>query len=464
MPKERVQFVDSISDTAVIRLSLSDGGFGVLKDGTSLNPPTISRATTNSLMEDGSTIRASAYDNRVIILHLELDHPDAATAATQLQKLNRELDRPTNFLRYQPDPSIPAVYFRTFRAADYTQDHDHGINRYDLTCTIPAEPFALGLKEAAGTFSVSNNPANTGANGKFFELTALKGDVETPLQLTFTGSQVTAKQAVIGVRRRGTPSAMPFFLQAEAMTMGTDTTTQANNAVYSGSGNNSTKTTFATPSLTKRLSTTAFPTSPDINARGTYRVFARFDDDLGSLSTYTAQLRHGARGIINDEVTIPNVFNFYTMVDLGLIQLPEGVDPITNGPSGTEYAVAGVPLEIWTSRQAGAGQLICDYLLFMPADDRLCFINWNTGSPTSFVFDGYTRGVYGLDASGRIADVPTPSYVGDVPLVSPGSVTNRICYINEATFNPQNDDALANNVSITVAYWPRYLYVRPLTT
>jgi hypothetical protein len=308
---------------------------------------------------------------------------------------------------------------------------------------------------------VSNNPA-AGSLGKFFEMTGIQGDVETPIIMKFTGSEVTARQAIIAVRRRGTPSGLPFFVQAESLTMGTDTTTQANNAAFSGSGNNYTQTTFGTSSLAKRLSSAFFPGTAGVDVRGTYRVFARLSGSAGS-TTYTVQLKHGVRQIANDIKTLTNVFTNMTMIDLELMQFPEGLDPVSNGPSGSELVVAGVPFEFWASRVSGSGQLQCDYFLFMPADDRLSLVNWGASSPTTFVYDGYARGVYGLDTFGQVTDTLTSYHTGDVPMITPG-VTNRICYINETTLNPPVQDHVSTTITINVSYWPRYLYVRPVST
>lgn len=461
MPVEVLEFVDSISASATVRLTLTTDPWRVLFDGTSFPPPPIARSIQKSSTQDGAFIRSSTYDNREIILRLMLKHASTTTAATQLQLLNRELDRPSNFLRYQPDANIPAVYFRTYRSADYQQQHDHGLNLYNFTLTIPADSFAYGLPVNAGPFAVSNNPA-AGSLGKFFDLTSIQGDVETPIQMKFTGSEVSGRSAVIAVRRRGTPSLMPLFIQAEALTMGTDTTTQANNAAFSGTGNNFTQTTFVTSTLVQRLSSSFFPGTANSNARGTYRVFARLSGSTGS-TTYNVQLKHGARVISNKVVPLVNVFTNATCVDLGLIQLPEGFDPQANGPSGQEFVVAGVPFSLWAQRVSGSGQLIVDYFIFMPADDRLSFISWGGSSPTTFVYDGYVKGIYGLDGFGQITDIQNAYFKGDVPMIYPG-VTNRICYINDVTTNPPVSDGVASTVTINVTYWPRYLYVRPVST
>lgn len=467
MGAERIQFVDSISATAAVRLSLSTAPWKVLFNGTDVTPPPLRRSVNQTLLTDGAIIPAAAYDNRMLRLHLQLDSADRAVSATQLQALHRELDRTTNILRWQPEPTLPPVYFRTFRAPDYDPGtSDHGINLYDITLSIPAEPFALGHRVDVGTATVSNDPINTGSNGKFFDISSVQGDVETPLQIRMTGSDATGRQTLFAVRRRGTPSAMPFFLQCEAMTLGTDATTAANSASYSGAGNNNVSVSFATATLAQRLSTAAFPSSASVDARGTYRVFLRALANGGfpPSGTFVAQLRHGVRQTINKSATFTRIaaLNQMQMVDLDLVQIPEGYDPGGNGPEGVSLSAAGVQLNLYMSRSSGTTAIL-DYLLFVPADDTWCMVEWGVSTPTTFVFDGYSRSIYGLDASSNVADIITPHFVGDPPMVSPG-VTNRVVVVRDVIPQTSSADAPATTYGVTTSYWPRYLSVRPVST
>lgn len=465
MPQGTIGFVDSVSLTAANRLIFSKP-WTVMVEGTDLSPPPFRRSWNSTLLADGATVPDSAYDNRLIRLRVILDHGDPLTSATQMQLLIRELDRPNNILRWQPEISLPPVFFRTFRAPDYEPVVDHGINLYDIKLVIPAEPFAFGIREDQGPFTVSNDPINTGSNGKFFDITGVKGDVETPLQLRMAGTDATQRQTLFAVRRRGTPSAMPFFLQAEAMTLGTNAALVAGGTGFSGAGNNTVDVTFGTSTLVNRLSTTAFPVTGSVDARGLYRVFCRTNVSapLPPNASMTIQLRHGTRATVNSEVAVSRVdaLSQTRMVDLGLVQIPEGFDPIANGPENSALQVAGVPLNIYASKITGTSMTL-DYLLFVPADDSLCIVNWGTSSPTSFVLDGQNRAIYGLDASGRVADIATAYFTGGLPKVSPG-VTNRIVVIRDVVPSTGNADAPATTYPINVSYWPRYLYVRPVST
>lgn len=464
MTLERIQFVDSISSTATVRLSLSAEPWRVLLAGTDVSPPPLRRSVVSTLLADGSIIPAASYDNRTVTLHLQLDASSPDVAATQIQLLHRELDRQTNILRWQPEPSLPAVYFETFRSPDTTDVVDHGINLYDFTIAIPAKPFSLGERENLSNAVVSNDP-NAGS-GRFFDIAAgtIKGDVEVPLRVTIAGSSVVGRQSLFATRRRGTPSAAPYALQAETLTMGTDTTVvgatdaSGGGASPSGAASNSVQTTFSNNGYIVRLSTTAFPAAPSVDARGTYRVLAKV---RGATSVFTMKLEHGIRAIQNNSVTATLTSNVYTYVDLGLVQMPEGVDPITDGPGGLPLSVVGVPLKFYATRVSGAGFLIWDHFLLVPADDKFGIVQWGSTTPTSFVIDGASRSIYGVDGSGRVADIGSTAITGDFPTVSP-NVANRVSYVNDVTPNMSTSDPVASTVTLALSYWPRYLTVRPV--
>lgn len=471
MPGERIEFVSAVSATATVRLSLTAAPWAVLFEGTDVSPPPIRRTVASSMLTDGASIPAAAYDNRIVKLALDLRAATPALAATELQRLNRELDRPTNILRWQPEPSVPAVYFRTFQASDYGAEIDHGVNRYSLVISLMAEPFSLGLREDITAAVVSNDPA-AGSNGRFFDVTGVKGDVETPLRITVTASTVDQMQSLFATRRRGTPSAAPLFVQCESMVMGTDTATSSALAatMSPGSGTSSALCTFATTStLATRVSLSAlFPTTASVDVRGTYRVFVRCDTTVSDTDSYTFQLKHGNRLIANRAVGIVTGMARPVMIDLGLVQFPEGSDPVTDGATGAELSVAGMTLQLLASRTSGSGQVHFDYMLFIPADDRLSIVNWGvyqSSTTTSFVYDGYQRMVYALSSGGAVADAKQAGFVGDPPMVSP-NVTNRVYFVRDVNSAAlaANADAYNTTVTLNCSYWPRYLSIRPITT
>ena len=104
---------------ANVRLDLNDGiTWGVNYEGTDFSPPPLKQAWSNTLLTDGERLSAAAYANRTINLNMDLMVSTQDGIAAELQKLWRELNRPSNFLMYQPEGAANPVYFRTLRSSD----------------------------------------------------------------------------------------------------------------------------------------------------------------------------------------------------------------------------------------------------------------------------------------------------------------------------------------------------------
>lgn len=468
-----IAFVDSITTTPTVRLTLDGGDWSLQADGTDFSPPSLRRAIVQTLLADGALIPSAAYDNRVVTLRLYCTALTDDAAATAVQNLSRELDRPKNILMYQPGTSQP-VFFRTLRA-DFTAIQWDPVAKF-ATVHIPAEPFAYGPKETLAPVTVQNDPALT--NGCYFDVTSVKGDVETPLLVSLPGSSTTfatRPTSLLAARRRGTPASAPFVLQAESLTLGTDTTLQANDPAMSGSGSNFARVSFATDTtLTTRLSGTV-GAAPGVDLRGTYRVLVRIRNTAAM--DISMQLVWGPSFALvgNDEVTPPkqtgsffNVGSWY--IDLGLMQVPAGGDPVHDGYSGTELAVDPAPFQLKIRRASGTNTIDIDHLLFVPADDRMLLIRWPNikaaAAADVAVVDGSHEQVVMLWTSGgtRIANSRPVELSGGFPMVSPG-VANRVYLVRSIGIPGQSDsDAITGTTSITPSYYPRYLYVRPVTT
>ncbi|MFG1776609.1 hypothetical protein ACGFIG_09290 [Micromonospora sp. NPDC049048] len=313
---------------------------------------------------------------------------------------------------------------------------------------------------------VSNDPASA-TNGLCMDVTGIKGDMPTPLHLVVASGVAGAgrRRSGLAVRRRGTPSAVPLVLQAEAMTQGTDTTTQANSAVMSGSGNNFSRITFSTqPGLTQRLSTAKFPAAASVDARGTYRVFARVRQNTAGDSIDVRLRWGGADALIsNSNVRLPqNTLIHY--VDLGLIQVPSGYDPTTRGPSGVELATEGVSLAVDARRVLGAGTLDVDVLLLWPADDRASYVLWPetaTGVTDFWLEGGPAPQAYARNSSGQVMSTQAIEIAGGGLMVSPG-VTNRVFFARDLGTSATGGDDVTATTVLSGSYWP--LYLRPATS
>jgi hypothetical protein len=301
--------------------------------------------------------------------------------------------------------------------------------------------------------------------GLHFNVTDVKGDVETPLHLRLSTSTVL-RQPVFAVRRRGTPSAMPFVLQAESMTPATDTALAASNdPAMSGAGQNYLRVSFATnTSMVARASINPWPAAPSGDVRGTYRVLARVRRNTGS-DAINLQLTWGngtGANVSGDIVALPTVgFTDPIYVDLGFVQFPTGQDPVTD-MSGEVLPVRGMQIVLQAQRATGAGSLDIDFLAFVPADDRLMIatIHPDFGG-TAQILDSARTMLYGVGSAGEVRPAVPAQIVGGPPMVSPGQ-TNRIVYLPNILSGASA--AVTDTTQVTPFYWPRYLHVRPVAS
>jgi hypothetical protein len=468
----QVQFVQAIAASPTVLLDLNNGSpWRTLANGTDLSPPPLNRALAGSLLMDGQTVSAAAYDNRVVTLVLQMQGTitdDAA--ATAMQALVRQVDMVDNILLWQPNTTAP-VFFRTLRSA---------INNVvwepvEKTATVQllAEPFAYGLMETIADATINNDPAAV-SNGMYFDVASPKGDVETPLFLGFrsTGSTGSATDtsngvtAALAVNRKVDVTAAPFVLQCEAMSQVLNTTVQPNDAAMSGAGNNFSRCTFATTSGT-RLSVAPFPAVGSASVRGTYRVFIRVRKSVSADTIQVRVVSGSSRISFTGDYTTVAVGTVPQWVDLGQLPFPGGIDPIEDGFSGTPLVVDGWPaINIDANRVTGTGNLDLDCLLFIPADDRFSLITWPASgtSGTKFVCDPNKQIAYGVTSGGAVTTATAPIVNGRLPYITPGQ-TNRVVFMRDAppTVRAGGDDITLTTV-VSPYYWPRYLYVRPATT
>jgi hypothetical protein len=328
---------------------------------------------------------------------------------------------------------------------------------------LRAEYAGYGLLETpVSGVTVSTDPA-AGSNGCFVDVTGVKGDVETPAYIRWPAAGVTlARRTMFAVRRRGTPSSAPFLFQAEALTQGTDTTTQANDANFSGSGNNYSRCTFTTATMQTRLSTTAIGTS-GVNLRGRYRVFMRYRKNSPTTDPINLQLRWGdaaSSALIDNDVYATRSTGLIVAADLGEVSIPAGFDPVTD-PSGVELPVSNAfQFQLRAERTSGTSTIDFDFLVFVPADDRLAILEWQKSSD-DYILDARDNSAHARDGSDNVLSIKAPPLVGGLPMLSPNQ-TNRIYMFR--VINDLQSWSLTTTAGVSVSYWPRYLTVRPAST
>ncbi len=455
-----IRFVTGGVGSTTAALDLTAAPWQVLKDGTTCPPPPLKVQAADSLMSDGAPITASSYDNREINLSLQLDATTPGASATERQKLNRILNGGTATLMWQPDTTTPAVWFRCWRSPDYEANDDYGIGVHRFQVQVRAEPFAYGAVEALGTYTVANNPV-AGTNPCHFDVTAVAGDVETPLWMSVQDSDFDASQFVVATRRRGTPSNNIWFFQAEAAPgYGPDTSIQANSATFSGAGSNYVRTTFSTtPGETGRITVwyPAFSFTASTEYRGTYRMYARIRKNT---SGDVIKIRRDYGTTI---ATVSTSSTSPTVVDLGLVTLPSHSTGMNDG-YGAEVPSTPKSFAVLAQRVSGSGTLDWDYFFFVPADTELAVIT-TADAGYRYVLDGPNRSVHMIEPTGsglHSTDQNTPRYDGALPMLSPGSQTTRVFILNG--LSPSYSPSLGSTAVFTCKYWPRYLGVRPVST
>lgn len=225
-------------------------------------------------------------------------------------------------------------------------------------------------------------------------------------------------------------------------------------------GSNFVRTTFATNTLITRATVTV-PTATSSEAlKGRYRVFVKV---RRSAATSAFTMRYhvpGGSDVFGPQVSYDvGLPNSVWMMDLGIVEFPSpGPAPAGIGYSGLTAGHSQPTLEIQAKRDSGALPLDMDYVVLMPADERMCSFR-QVSSMGYIVLDGPQDMTYGMAAgtspfgaavSDRIVDnngglVPR---IGGLPMLVPGAV-NR-WHVLRATH-----DVTATS-TWDVSYWPRW--------
>lgn len=485
MAADVLKFVDAISASPTTRLDMTeDGGSGWRLTSFVANPPRLRRAASNNAMRDGGIVSSSSYENRVLTITFSLVNAAQDTNATEIQKLARELDRETNLLKWQPNGLTKPVFFKTFRSDVTTLDYLWSAKAFhNITIEVLAEPFALGLLQTVGPYTVTNDPA-AASRGHYFDIAAADAIGDVPADIVIKNATAAPCGLVLATRQHGTPSDLTFFMQAESLTNSTDTTNPggAADAVMSGTAlTNYKRTTFATDAtMTIRVRDWSprdadYTDAEGIAIRGTYRVMAavRRSDATSVINVRWSRESTTETG---ETVALPLTTD-RQLVDLGLISF--GMDLPTK-PGGAAVGETPVwidnPVHFEAQRVSGAGTLDWDYFVLVPADEaqlRWESSNSTTDSTYDLIIDGALEAVYYMYASTDPFDGTAVLYSGagqgilsgGFPKLLPNQINRFYLYLFNTpavagTFELQKSDTAA----ITLYYYPRYLFIRPSAT
>jgi hypothetical protein len=457
-------FVDQPVASPTVLLNMNDGATWKTLGGDffKLPAPPLKRSIAANAMSDGGVVSSAAYDLRTLTFTLELTAATEAGREAQMDALKAQLAKPTNLLMFQSELSANPVFFRTLRSDDYNLDTQFiPTTTWRVDCNILAEPFAIGIRRDLATVTVTNDPAAASVPSRW-DMTGIVGDSPTPAFIRIGTALGPGNPVILAQRTANNPTAVTVFAQAEAGTMGTDTTVQANDTGMSGSGSNFVRCSFSTSSsLVTRLTVTA-PTATDAAAlRGRYRVYARTRTSAtGSNFTvrYVSNVG-GANSVNGPQVSFDSLASTeFRYTDLGVLEFPgPGPIPAAMGYSGLAAQVATQPLGIQIQRNSGTGTLDIDHIYLMPADERLSITSRNAQVTNSYlVIDGPSEMAYGMAPSttpfGSTRTVDggggLVSMMGGSPMLVPG-VTNRWYML-------RGGSGVTTTSPVDVSYWPRW--------
>lgn len=477
-----LRFVDSVAASPTVRLNLNDETTWTTQS-FDCPSPSLTRAASRNAMRDGISVASSSYDGRILTIRLLLQRSTQDLSATQVQALARELDREKNILQWQPTGATKPVFFTTYRSSmgNVKQWTTQAATR-EFEFELLADPFALGLRETLGPYTVNNDPAHA-TNGCYVDVTGVIGDVEAPCLIEDTGT-LTGAGGVLYLAKRTVPSGetasdLIFRLQAESKTGGTATNPGgAANPAYSGTAStnyvslNIPAGTSATPVIWDVL--TGKTVGQKRSTRGRYRVMAI----VATPSTVEWRARDSRDAFTDSTVawrTFPNDGQ-PLWADLGLVDInPDGKVAgglAAKGPSGP------FSLEIDAKNPTGGTLGVnVDAVVLLPADEAQVVIRFFGTAGTSLVYDGIGDGdqffarTSGSDLWAGTAEIRERLAAGGaLGNLTPG-LTNRWVV---ARSGAGTDGAVPptyywpfypTNVStLTFHYFPRYVNVRPAST
>ena len=441
------KFVDSPTIAATVRLDLNDddGPFHVqpVEWGTAR----LRRAVSQNLMTNGGYVGPSTYDLRVLPLSLDVISSTQDDGATALQALNRELDRETNWLMYQPVDATFPVFFKVYRSdKSRLLDVLSAISFRQVTVDLLVEPFAYGTLE-----SFSGTISQDGTSGSSFIATTptIKGDVAAPFAVDLDGTGIYSASPVLvsSIASESAPSLARLTDNAD-FTLGT----AASNVTGAGSGfwnGDYVNVSFGT--------TTADANRASFSASlpaGRWRVLANVVNydaspvDTDHISAHVRQTTSGGTTLeTGATVKLYESSGGVLLYSMGVFTVPFGGAPSSSNT--TAY------FRLHAAQRSSTGALRIDGVVFVPVesddftDQTSALLTYTSPSPTTgLVVDGLTKGTYYGDY-GSGYPISPPPMLGGFGRLSPGQVNSLVIGTGIST------------VSYAVYYYPLYDIAKP---
>jgi hypothetical protein len=466
---DTVRFVDSVASSPTLRLDLNDETVWACTNFDA-PPPRLKRSVASNIVTPGGYVGSSAHDLRLLTISLEVITNTQDLGATELQKLARELDRPTNVLQYQPTGATKPVFFKTYRSdVSAVLDMVAAKTYRNITIEVLADPYALGLEETlVNAATINNDPAHA-TNPMGLTLGTVLGDVPAPLRVVASASGTgMVKMPLLGITTMHpgyTIASRPIFFQCESATTSTDTTVTADATM---SGGSKMRTTPGTTSTTTRWLATLTGYVP-----GEYRVFVRCAKTVGTDVWEASVAQDYGGGSIGPGVR--HAFSINTTspvwVDCGVVALGLG-----NANADPSRLVDVSSFRFQAGRTSGTGSLDSDAIIFIPVagprirDNRVLITDLGgIANDSTVVWDTEADSIYSyVTATGKFSARLGNTSTGGMPWVYPNH-TNYLWYMAHAThYTVRNvlspyvaTDVLTQAVTLSAFYNPRYLYVRP---
>ncbi len=473
-----LKFVDSITASPVTLLDIYKT-FGMGADST-FTPPTSRRILSSSAMADGSFEPDVTYGDREIVLELEPVEEFAPDQLEALQRLARLIAEPQWLMVQQPGTDHP-VFFRTRRGDLTITDvflDDHPMRRVNVV--LPADPFGYGLPES-GNVAITNHPL-AGTNRMCVVFDPAKGDVPTPLHLTFTTPARTnpALGSTAARYRSVVASWSPKHLSPEAMPVvsaptGVGTAGGGSSVAILDDADYSTGTKFVvTPTSINGGRT--LPFSFTVPAASDYRVFLRARVLGGPVAVQILQ-----DGVQTENMRLQRATNSTRgpeWFDLGVVRLPiaavDSWDPFGLSPDAPPTQLSLRMQFLETLDQS----ISIDTIMMVPVSEDATLASQSTSRMPSPDFSATTPNVLTLDGvndrryvswttntDGRRRHQHVTDNEGGLPKLS-STVSTQLTLLPVVALEPEVwnalmiGDPLGQVTDVSWLYFPRYLYMR----
>lgn len=439
-------FVDSIADNPDTRFDFNEDPVTVLRDGTNTGSAPLQQSSSSSLLTNGGVVGASVYGLRTITLALSIQAESVDDAVDAIAAMNRELDRETNLLMWQPDGLSFPVFYETFRSQVVDIDTlNLGAGLQRVTVRILAKPLGKGVREDLPQATFAN--ACTGTD-IMVSLGPVLGDVATPL-IAWAAREPDANADWYIVRS----DRAPVLFEVDSWTNGGSCSNITGDATYSNSAG-------------KSISFSPDPTADGLGASvsgltqamsGTYRVIARVKFSVGT-DTITLRSYSGSNVLDTGDVTLPTGSTSLRTVDLGLVTIGSVA---AGGTTALTTEITAMAFE--TKRLAGSGTLGVDWIAYIPAgDDTESAVVHADAAATTVVIDGITDSEYFINAASPFtagADLESfePTRTGRYPMLKTNVTAQYVVFIRLGVA------ALTETTLLDSSYYPLYLNVRPST-